>query len=311
MIRVGVLSVLGEEEQIHKVIERASPRYDLVIETVDRFSPETPVINRVLSLLNLVDVVVADIRSGSPSLFYEVGLAHGIGKPVLLIVDSASRIPADLLGHQYLVFHKNTESEEQLAFSIGEHLQTLTKRSLRALTIAPRLELAVTPEADGHTSLEFRDLYAFTGAKRGRLLERWFLELAKSVPGWEIIQSESQNRDEGYDLLIWNSLEDPEFQALGNPIPIEFKALRAFNVSSFHRLLDTARRSKLRSLVLITTAQNDAPSKRMLDRLRNETDITAICLDREDLIDVRTPKDLVYALKKSLLDALYRRERYV
>ena len=48
------------------------------------------------------DLVIADITRQNPSVLYELGYAHALKKPTLLLMDSASdaQPPSDLLGHQ-------------------------------------------------------------------------------------------------------------------------------------------------------------------------------------------------------------------
>lgn len=52
-------------------------------------------------------VVVADITGGNPNVFFELGLAVGLGKPTILIHDekaAESRIPSDLLAWEYIPY---------------------------------------------------------------------------------------------------------------------------------------------------------------------------------------------------------------
>lgn len=47
-------------------------------------------------------VVIADCTGRNPNVFYELGLAHAIGKPVILITQSADDVPSDIRHIRYL-----------------------------------------------------------------------------------------------------------------------------------------------------------------------------------------------------------------
>lgn len=61
----------------------------------------------IFSKLFNADVVIADITSYSPNVFYEIGWAHALGKPTLLIAEKDSKIPFDI--NDYPVFRYDTQ----------------------------------------------------------------------------------------------------------------------------------------------------------------------------------------------------------
>ena len=61
-------------------------------------------------------VVVADITGGNPNVFFELGLAVGLGKPTILINDETSaggRIPSDLLAWEYVPYDGRNPTEKE------------------------------------------------------------------------------------------------------------------------------------------------------------------------------------------------------
>ncbi len=63
-------------------------------------------------------VVVADITGGNPNVFFELGMAVGLGKPAILIHDekvTEGRVPSDLLAWEYIPYDgKNPDAKEWL-----------------------------------------------------------------------------------------------------------------------------------------------------------------------------------------------------
>jgi len=50
------------------------------------------------------DVVIAETTVHNPNVYYEVGLAHGIGRPTILICKDANTIPFDLAAINHIVY---------------------------------------------------------------------------------------------------------------------------------------------------------------------------------------------------------------
>ena len=72
-------------------------------------------------------VVVADCTGRNPNVFYEIGIAHSIGKPVVLIAQSADDVPFDVRHIRYIEYSFTprgmSEFELRLADTLGAALQ--------------------------------------------------------------------------------------------------------------------------------------------------------------------------------------------
>jgi len=62
------------------------------------------------------EIVLADLTGKNPNVLYELGLAHAIGKPVVLIVEKMEDIPYDLRALRIIEYDKN-------AYNWGELLK--------------------------------------------------------------------------------------------------------------------------------------------------------------------------------------------
>jgi len=282
------------------------------LETIEDFRSVDSVAQAVWGLLNLVDVVVAYITKNSRNIYYEIGLAHGLGKPVIVLVDGGSSLSGDLIGQRVISVESDKYSSENLIFRIKEAIDEAGRRgrSFRGYR-GPREDTGHYPssEFDASSIANFRSLFSFEGAARGIRFERWFSDVARAVPGWEVIESgRMRGRDQGFDLVIWNSRDDFELNALGNPIAIELKSIRTMNALTLSDFLNRTRRVGLKAVVLATAGINNARTQRMLHRLRKEEGINAIALDRDDLIQVTHPEDLLMLFKQKVRELLYEGE---
>lgn len=87
-----------------------------------RFSRTEEVIQSIIDS----DLVVADISRQNPNVLYEVGYAHGMRKPTILIVEEAKdiKIPSALTGYMYLAYD---------ASNLRSFKETLAKMVLRTV----------------------------------------------------------------------------------------------------------------------------------------------------------------------------------
>lgn len=72
----------------------------------DEIYSNRPIIDDIWKLINEAKVIVADLTERNPNVFYEVGLAHAIGKEVILLAQSVEDIPFDLR-HLRTIIYKN------------------------------------------------------------------------------------------------------------------------------------------------------------------------------------------------------------
>jgi hypothetical protein len=55
-------------------------------------------------------ILLADMSGHNPNVFYELGLAHAIAKPVVLVAPSIEDVPFDLRGLRVITYDKDNES---------------------------------------------------------------------------------------------------------------------------------------------------------------------------------------------------------
>lgn len=95
---------------------------------------------------------------------------------------------------------------------------------------------------------------------------------------------------------------------MGNPIAVEIKAIGSMNSSMLHHFLHMSKKSGIKGLILATTGLNDRRTKDLLSRLRAEEGVNAIALDRDDLINVKNPSDMLFLVKSKVRELLYGQE---
>lgn len=59
-------------------------------------------------------VVVANINGRNPNVFYELGIAHALGKPALILSQTVDDIPFDLRTRQLVIYKTKSDLQQQL-----------------------------------------------------------------------------------------------------------------------------------------------------------------------------------------------------
>jgi hypothetical protein len=72
----------------------------------DLFRPST-IVNDIWAYTKRSKLLLADLSGKNPNVFYELGLAHALAKPVILVAESMDEIPFDLRALRIIVYDKN------------------------------------------------------------------------------------------------------------------------------------------------------------------------------------------------------------
>lgn len=310
MLRLGLISDdLSSNNDFKFKLEENLNTNDYRIESIDRYAIEGSVTSRILSLITISDVIIAYIKKESLNILYEIGLAHGLNKPVIIITSKEKFLPTHLLTQKYIVYDEKQNGFNTLIFMIKEIIKNIDKNNIPLR--GPHDNVYEPVITMNNQIFNFRDLFAYSGFKRNKLFKIWFTELAKGIPDWNVMESENRSSYFKFDLMIWNSLNDPELQLLGNPIPIELRSVSSFNKQGIETFLFSLKRSGLKSIILATSGINE---KRFLNKLKliiQEQNIKVIALDRNDFLEVDSSLSLFELIKRKFISQIYGEDNYV
>lgn len=86
------------------------------------------VVQDIVLLLAKASIVICDLSNRNANVFYETGIAHTLGKEVILIARSQHDIPFDVSAIRYVHYLPNREGIAQLASSVSDRIQTLLRK---------------------------------------------------------------------------------------------------------------------------------------------------------------------------------------
>ena len=89
------------------------------VDRADDIESQQNILRDVLEKIVQSDLIIADLTTANPNVFYELGLAHALKKPVILLTQSISDVPFDLKPYRLLEysvhFDRIGEAKELLA----------------------------------------------------------------------------------------------------------------------------------------------------------------------------------------------------
>lgn len=124
---LSVMMPFGAEfDPVLKALQQAASNLGLRCVRADDIWVHHHVIQDIVDLIAQARVVACDCTGKNPNVFYEIGIAHALGKDVILITQSKDDIPFDLRHLRYVEYMRNKEGLRDLTSVIQSRLQTLT-----------------------------------------------------------------------------------------------------------------------------------------------------------------------------------------
>lgn len=110
---------------VYEAIQQASSNAGLRCRRADDIWENAAIIQDVVALIDRSRIVVCDCSGRNPNVFYEAGIAHTLGREVILITQSEHDIPFDLRHLRYIRYLNNAEGRAALTQALQARMQTL------------------------------------------------------------------------------------------------------------------------------------------------------------------------------------------
>lgn len=110
---------------VYESIRQAAENVGLRCRRADDIWENAAIIQDVVALIDRSRVVVCDCSGRNPNVFYEAGVAHTLGREVILIAQSEHDIPFDLRHLRYVRYLNNDEGRAALTGALQARMQTI------------------------------------------------------------------------------------------------------------------------------------------------------------------------------------------
>jgi hypothetical protein len=115
-------------QEVYRTIREAAESVGLTCHRADDIWEHPEVMRDVVALIDRSRIVVCDCTGRNPNVFYEAGIAHTLGRDVILITQSSNDIPFDLRHLRYIAYLNNAEGRATLASALGTRMQALLEQ---------------------------------------------------------------------------------------------------------------------------------------------------------------------------------------
>ncbi len=115
----------GSFDPVYQTLREAAESVGLRCRRADDIWENAAVIQDVVGLIDRSRVVGCDCTDRNPNVFYEIGIAHTLGREVVLITQNEADIPFDLRHLRYVRYLNNAEGRAELAAALGKRLRSV------------------------------------------------------------------------------------------------------------------------------------------------------------------------------------------
>jgi hypothetical protein len=128
---VSVMMPFSKEfQEIYDSIKQSCEDANMSCQRADNVWENSMIIQDIVDLIFTSGIVVADFSTRNPNVFYEVGIAHTLGKHVIPIAQNKDDIPFDLHHHRVLFYQTNNEGRNELKKGLTSRINTIKKEFL-------------------------------------------------------------------------------------------------------------------------------------------------------------------------------------
>lgn len=115
----------GKSGLVYEALRGMAAEMGMACNRADDIWNHDAIIQDVVSLICQSEVVICDLSGKNPNVFYEVGIAHALGKKVILIAQNLEDVPFDLRHLRVIIYHPNGEGIEDMISQVRPRLSLL------------------------------------------------------------------------------------------------------------------------------------------------------------------------------------------
>jgi len=110
-------------ELYEDVIKKICNTFDLNVVRADETYGPGLILADIVKQINESRLIIAEISQSNPNVFYEVGYAHALNKPTILIAEKATKLPFDVSPFRTLFYENTIPGKQKIEDGLKKHIQ--------------------------------------------------------------------------------------------------------------------------------------------------------------------------------------------
>jgi nucleoside 2-deoxyribosyltransferase len=78
--------------------------------------------------LEQAEIIIAEITPANPNVFYELGYAHALGKPTILLARRGAELPFDIQSFRVVFYDDTIGGKVEVERNLQRHLEAIAGR---------------------------------------------------------------------------------------------------------------------------------------------------------------------------------------
>ncbi len=111
-----------EGEYLFRDCQKILSNVDIFLQRTDNYVEKEDIMMNIVSLVVQSEIVIVNINGRNPNVYYELGIAHAIGKPTILLSETkfeSNDIAFDLRQKRIITYSSMHDLEQQLLYQIS------------------------------------------------------------------------------------------------------------------------------------------------------------------------------------------------
>jgi hypothetical protein len=112
----------AREKMTYSAIVEAFERYPVKVQRGDEQNIEADILSHIVKKIVAARLVIANISSRNPNVMYELGIAHALGKKVIVISSNTEELPFDFRNRRVLFYKTRQDLMTKLQQEVARKL---------------------------------------------------------------------------------------------------------------------------------------------------------------------------------------------
>ncbi len=108
-----------------EVIKNTCDQHGLKVFRIDEQKGPGVIISEINKVIIESKLIIADISPDNPNVFYEVGYAHALNKPTILIAEKGRQLPFDVSPFRTLFYENTIVGKRKLEEGLSQHINAI------------------------------------------------------------------------------------------------------------------------------------------------------------------------------------------